>query len=124
VKLALALLLCATALLLPHSTEAAITVQGATGAVAIPTFRTLSRARFGLLAYMSRGMLSPTLHRPAIPNPGALTLSCNSSALIVFADWKRLVFRVDTLATTTFSIVDGARHDPIPSDGKQEDIGT
>ena len=34
----------------------------------------LSRARFGLLAYMSRGMLSPTLHRTAIPNLAALTL--------------------------------------------------
>jgi hypothetical protein len=70
---------------------------------------------------MSRGMLSLTLHRTAIPNPGALTLRCNSSALILFADWKRLVFRVDTFATTTFSIVDGARHGSNSFGWKQED---
>jgi hypothetical protein len=56
-------------------------------------------------------MLSLALPRTALRNIGALILRGNSSTLIIFADWKWLVFGVDAFAATTFSIVDRTRHD-------------
>jgi hypothetical protein len=56
-------------------------------------------------------MLALDLLRTVVGNIGAPVLRGNSSTLILFADWKRLVFGVDAFATTTFSIVDRTRHD-------------